>query len=302
MQATEKGQLNMRSQIWLLAALLTILVIVSATLAGTCVYSYAHQSDSEISLSKGNTDKKSRNQSTIANYTGTQAQKQAKKYDMKVSDAKKVWRTETAVELFKVRYRNGKGEVTVQSSGKDKIIAPGTDGKYSFALKNTGNGTLDYKVWVETQIHSNNAKIKELPLKARMSNEKDWLFGNSNAWKQAKDLDGIQTRQVLEAGKQMEYNLYWQWPFEQGTDENDTSLGNLSADDTLTYTIKIHTLATEAQTTPDGKTQPHHSGSLLDRVKTADTADLALWAGIFAVAAGAIFVLIIWKKKRETQE
>lgn len=305
MQAQSVKQLNRKNQIWLLAALLTILVIASAALAGTCLYTYAHQSDSEISLKQG--DANSQAKSASATYKGTQAKKQAKKYDMKVTDAKKVWTTETAVELFKVRYRNGKGEVTVQSAGKDKVVAPGTDGKYSFALKNTGSKALDYKVWVETKLNIDNSKIKELPLQARMSSEKGWLLGDKKNWENAKKLDGVETKQTVDAGKQVEYNLYWQWPFEQGTDATDTSLGNLAANNTLTYTVKIHTLAMESLS----DSNPGHGGKsgqtsgtrgFLARVKTADTARLAMWAGICAVAAGVVLVLIIWKRKKETQE
>lgn len=304
MQATKSRKLNTQNQIWLLVTLLVILVAVSAALAGTCLYSYAHQSDNEISLYSGSSNKQS--QSKTMTYQGTQAKKQVQKTALKVNDTKKVWSTETPVELFKVRYRNSKGEVTAESSGKDKIIAPGTDGKYSFTLKNTGNKSMKYKVQIEAEVTGGKEQIAEVPLEARMSDGDNWLLGDDAQWKDFQKLDGISTSKSLAAGKQTEYTMYWKWQFERGKDEEDTALGNAEKKDDLTYTVKIHTLAVE-NLTPDNNepgTGKNGTGkrSILDRIKTGDTADLALWAGIFALAAGMIFVLIIWKKKREEQE
>lgn len=307
MQATKTRKLNTQNQIWLLVTLLVILVAVSVALAGTCLYSYAHQSDNEISLYNGSANKQSRSKTTT--YQGTQAKRQVQKTALKVNDAKKVWSTETPVELFKVRYRNGKGEVTAESSGKDKIIAPGTDGKYSFALKNTGNKAMKYKVQIEAEVTGGKDQIAGVPLEARMSDGDNWLLGDDAQWKDFQKLDGISTSKSLAAGKQTEYTMYWKWQFERGKDEEDTALGNAEKKDDLTYTVKIRTLAVEDLTSgKNGENEPGTDDSstgkrsILNRIKTGDTADLALWAGIFAVAAGMILVLIIWKKKRKVQE
>ena len=100
--------------------------------------------------------------------------------------------------------------------------------------------------------------------------------------------------------------MYWKWQFEQDRDEEDTALGNAENQDDLTYIVKIRTLAVEnlASDENGAGTDKNNAGinNILDRVKTGDTAELAMWAGILALSAGVILLLIIWKKKREAQE
>lgn len=288
--------------VWLYTCLLVVLVGVTAAVLGTCLYRFVHRSDYSISLYKGQINKNvaqgSSTGSTTVVYTGEKAQTQAKKYDFNVKDSKHIWSTETAVELFKISYANENGDITVRSAGKDKVIAPGTEGSYTFDLKNTGTKTADYKVWVETRIDS---KITGMPLQTRMSGADGWLLGGKNEWKQASDLDGISTEEELDAGKSAEYVIYWQWPFEQGTDEMDTNLGNLTVNQQLTYTVIIHTLATEStkgSAGGTGETTEKKDSVLSKIVKTGDTSHILMWSIILAAAAVMIF-LVLFRRKRE---
>lgn len=296
---------NNSQPVWLYTCLLVVLVVVTATVLGTCLYRFVHQSDYSISLYKGQISNRnaaksnSGNVSTIVR-TGQEAQTQAKKYDFNVRDAKKIWSTETAVELFKVSYANENGDITVRSAGGDKVIAPGTEGSYTFDLQNTSTKTADYKIWVETRIAS---KITGMPLQTRMSGHKGWLLGSKNEWEEASALDGISTEEEIAAGKNAEYTIYWQWPFEQGTDENDTKIGNLTVNQQLTYTVIIHTLAAEAAPgngdgSGNGQEQAKKPSILSKIVKTGDSSNILMWS-VILIIAGVIIVVVLFRKRKK---
>lgn len=315
--ATPPKKLNTHSHhIWLAAFLLAILVVISAAVVGGCLYAYVHRSDCVISLYEGNVTVDEQNspqktasilpqnspivQSKATQYRGSQASGQAAKYGFKVEDTQQVWQTDTSVDLFKSSYSNKDGKVTVSSANGDNVIAPGTSGKYTFTLKNAGTKAADYKVWVETEISSN---IASLPFQIKMSGNDGWLLGGKNAWEQMSELDGVSLTERVDAGKTADYTFYWQWPFEQGDDEADTLLGNAGdwtgGSQDLTYTVTIHTLASESASQSDSGNGKENS--LLKAVKTGDDAPVALWC---AGMAGAVCVIgwLIWLKKKKKEE
>ena len=312
MQSANKIKSNKKSHtqsIWLLTSFLIVMVVTSAAVLGMCLYIYANPSDSKISLYKGEQADQTnqiikrktitQNKSTSHKYTGDQAKQQARKQGINVEDNTQVWTTDTEIELFKISYKNNKGEVTVKSANKDKVIAPGTDGSYTFDLKNTSKKSADYKVWVETSITSN---ITGMPLQTRMSGAKGWLLGSKHNWEDANKLDGITTTETLDAGKTAQYKIYWQWPFEQGKDEEDTNVGNISVNQQFTYKVVIHTLTAattntknKAVNTPTNKKPVN----IIQAIKTGDTAQIMKWAILLGVSAGIILILIFWKRRKE---
>ena len=312
MQPANKNQTKQKSHnhsIWLLTSFLTVLVVASAAVLGMCLYVYANPSDSKIDLYKGEEAEQtnqiikrktiSQNKSSSHKYTGAQAKQQAKNQGLNVEDNTQVWTTDTEIELFKLSYKNNKGEITVKSANKDKVIAPGTDGSYTFDLKNTSKKSADYKVWVETSITSN---ITGMPLQTRMSGAKGWLLGSKHNWEDANKLDGITTTETLDAGKTAQYKIYWQWPFEQGKDEEDTNLGNISVNQQFTYKVVIHTL-TAATTNTKNKAVNAPTNkkpvNIIQAIKTGDTVQIMKWAILLGVSAGIILILIFWKRRKE---
>ena len=129
-----------------------------------------------------------------------------------VEDAKQIWTTETSVDLFQKNYKGQDGNITISRSDSQKVIAPGSEGSYTFTLKNTGSQTADYKVWVETDISPN---LSGAELETRMSGQTGWLRGGRGTWKAISDLDGVSEESHLAAGKSTDYTISWQWPFEQ---------------------------------------------------------------------------------------
>ena len=64
----------------------------------------------------------------------------------RVTDKDTVWKGNTQVEIFRASYANGESQITVKSSDGDKLIAPGTENSYTFALENTADGPVAYSM------------------------------------------------------------------------------------------------------------------------------------------------------------
>ena len=301
---------NQSNIVWLTAFVLAVLVAATIAVVGTCLYNYAHRSDCEISLYQGQVDSSEKSeqqyasnqapkaiiQSRAVQYTGTQAKQQSEQSAFSVRDAEQVWKTETAIELFKADYRNSDGAVTVKSEDGDSVAAPGTEGSYTFSLKNTGNAAADYKIWVEAKLSSN---MTDVPIETRMSGYSGWLLGGKNQWEQASALNGVEAEETIGAGKTVEYTIYWQWPFERDDDAADTALGNAAVSQDMTYTVTIYTLTAAASGNGNQSDQTDQTGKpFWNAVKTGDDMNLTLWMAVLIVSAGVVVYLIILKKRK----
>lgn len=310
---TKKNSIKIknRSFVWPAALILSVLVLVSVAVAGACIYNYVHCSACEISLYKGQIknqkagrakqaqQQRSILKSKVAKYTGTKAKQRSQKNAFDVEDADKVWETETAIELFKSEYKNKDGKVTVKSADGKHVIAPGTEGQYTFDIKNTSDTPANYKIWVEANLSSN---IEGVPIQTRMSGQNGWLLGSKNNWKQATALDGVTTKETIGSGKTAEYTIYWQWPFEQGDDKADTDLAEASVDQEMSYTVTIHTMAA-ASTTPDKNPSETTKRKYFVRgVKAGDTAQILTWAILLGLSAGILLLILLLKKRKNKEE
>lgn len=301
------------SNIWLLVFLLSILVAATAAFIGSFLSVYAHKSDCIISLEDGVTG--GEHMLSVQNLS-TGSGSGSRTVSGKSAN---VHSTITEVELFKTSYNNASGEVTVQSANSDKIVAPGTDGKYVFTLANTGKRDADCKIRVDAEI---NFGFSELPIQIRMSGRNGWLIGDENTWKNVSSLDTAAEQEYLEAGSSAEYTIYWQWPFENGADEFDTMLGNLQSDQEnafaanqdITYTVTIYTEATDAEPQQNtGTSHAHkHSGSAeeesaspvqpilsLISAKTGDDSRPFIWLGLIVIVIAGMGGWLYVRRHRE---
>lgn len=246
-------------------------------------------------------------------YTAPTTASRARKAGFQVNDDDVVWSTDTPVELFQSSYQNASGEVTVHSGNTDHIVAPGTDGKYTFTLNNTGRQKINYKVWVEAEVTT---PMADFPVKARMTGRNGWMAGDDDSWVATESLDGVSEESSLAAGKSSEYTIYWQWPFEQNPDEVDTQMGNLSIDQEISCKIRICTLATESSGSGGGS----HGGEednntpagVIDAVgwvisdvfvpKTGDNANIWWWIGWIILAAAGITLCLYIRQRRKEQD
>lgn len=305
------------SIVWVTALFLTLLVILTVAVIGAYFYRYVHRSGCQISLYDGQvketarvveqtTSQKSPNpiiESRAASYSGNQAKQQLEESPFKVKDGNQVWETVTAIELFKTEYKNADGVVTVKSADGEAVIAPGTEGQYTFSLKNTSNIAADYIVSVDAKLNSN---ITGVPIQMRIGSDTGWLLGDKDHWVEATDLESLAAEETMDAGKATEYTIYWQWPFEhegdmEDTDLGDTNLGDVSLAQGLSYTVTIRTLAvaeTEDNHLPGGQTQKPS----IEAGKTGDNTHVLFWCVVFSVSAGILFFILILRKRKNDRK
>ncbi len=206
-----------------------------------------------------------------------------------VYDADKTWGKDTEIEIFHAYY-DETGEVTVETSNGDSLIAPGTGDKYYFHVKNTGNTRLKYDVKAEASVHFTvNDQDLELPLEVRFYNhDGDFFVGTKSTWEPLEELDGVKDSGSLSANHYAKYTLQWQWPFE-GDDTLDTMLGNMAAEgDEISVRVKFHVNAS-ADSSSSGGGLP----------QTGDSSNIALWAGLFVCSGFGLVILLFGRRKEE---
>ena len=208
----------------------------------------------------------------------------------KAEDDRQVWTTETQIDIFKVTYENGNGEITVASDNGEKVFAPGTDNSYTFKLINTGDVTLAYDL--ELRAYYTPDTI-DLPIDARLNRyDGYWLTPDTGEYVDVLTLNGLTDADKLGAGKYTYYTIDWRWLFESGHDDVDTMLGNMAVDQDLTLTIEILTTATATEEPGGGITVPD----------TGDNTNTILWLCLCFGSALLIILLLYYRKSIKEEE
>ena len=167
--------------------------------------------------------------------------------DVEVSDDEVIWETNKEVNIFRTKEVNESGQVVVESSNGDKIIAPGMEGSYRFYIKNKGNIALNSKTVLGVEFIAENLDYdySKLPIEIRFVNYqgKD-LTGKG--WVSVDEVDTCIDELTLGKNRYAYYTLEWRWLFETGDDDFDTLLGDLSVDSKVELTVNIAVSATQA--------------------------------------------------------
>ena len=140
-------------------------------------------------------------------------------------------------DIFSAEYKNGKGEVTVQSlDGKD-VIAPGTGDEYTFRIKNDDDVAIDYSIKPVVKYTG----TEKLPLEIRLiSPDEEYLIGGPKAWGTFDDLSKLELSGTLDKEEIDSYELEWRWVFERGDDAGDTALGNAPEGIGISVGMEMH--------------------------------------------------------------
>lgn len=231
--------------LWVFVTLLAIGCLAAAAIAGTIYYRSADQTDLTIDLIPENgytvervisLDQMAAPAQTLADSRWTVLpQQMAGLYEIR-DQYDVVWDTDTKVEIFKTSYTNEKNEITVAGKGSEKVIAPGTENDYTFALRNNGSGTVDYKVTMKA-FFEGLSDDKVIPVEVRVTGVNGWLLGDGITWAPVLQLNEVEESAVVYSRNAAVYKLEWRWPFESGQDELDTWLANQEEEITLTIQI-----------------------------------------------------------------
>lgn len=199
-----------------------------------------------------------------------------------IYDDDTIWEGQTDVEIFSVSYENGEGRVTVKSDRGDNVLAPGTQQEYTFTLHNTGDVGLDYILSLEAYFSDGE---KTIPVQARLLDyEGKYLLGSEEKYVDVLELNKVQEENSISAGYIAPYTLQWQWPFE-GDDAYDTWLGDLAANEDISLTIVIRTVAVLGG-----------EGGLPE---TGDRGMIITAVAMVASLAGLLTVVLLPKRKQE---
>lgn len=274
------------SAVWLAAALLAILLLITWALLAAMLGAHAAPQDT-IALTPGQS-KNALYQTFYRSVQGTPG--------MTTQDDTATWETTTDVDLFKSSYTNAQGRVSVKSADGRNVVAPGTTGTYTFSIRNTGNTVLAYTVSMESAFTLSDNSI---PMQFRLRRGADWLVGGEGEWCTLQTLNAYTGDSTLNPEKIDEYQLEWQWPFE-GDNAADTRLGSITvnaaagtAAAAADADFKL-TIITTAETAENAPAVNADGDLLVQPLFTPRT--LALLVLDLAVLA-ALLLLLLWRRR-----
>ena len=158
-----------------------------------------------------------------------------------------VWESNEKIPLFSSEYVNGENKVTIASQNGDKVIAPGYETFYEFALYNNGNMAVVHETDLDFKLKVANSELENytFPLKVRLyDTEGNYLIGSKTEWIPVEDASVAFHPGTLGATSYKKYTLELKWEFEGGQDELDTLYGN-EAGEGVWLTLGINTYAEE---------------------------------------------------------
>lgn len=166
-----------------------------------------------------------------------------KKPNTEIVDNEQIWGNNTKINIFRTKEINEDGQIVVESSNGEKIIAPGMEGDYSFEIRNIGNMAVDAKTILSVEIVTNLEEIDELPIEVRFMNYKgEDLF--EGGWININDYQECLSELTLGKKSYVDYKFFWRWAYESGNDAFDTLLGNLATGQELSVAVNIVSSAT----------------------------------------------------------
>lgn len=187
------------------------------------------------------------------------------------------------IDLFNTSYLNDSGEVTVESQNGENVVAPGTEGKYIFKIKNTGLRPVDYDIDVFSEIEE---KYKDIPVEVRVwKYDGGWISNKAGEWQPLSNSNIASSNDYLNVGREHYYTVYWRWNFD-GDDNLDTWFGDEASKEDIPFKVYIETTASES-TSPE-----------------IDNGTCFPWwiIGLLLIFIGLLIFLILLKRKKEENE
>lgn len=165
------------------------------------------------------------------------------------------------VDLFQNSYTNTNDDTVVASSDAWKVIAPGTEGHYSYDV--SGSAETNFKVSQELVV-INNVVLEDAS--GNVYYDPIEFSTDGTTWMNADDFNAAHpaTADVVYAANtyaSVKGTIYWRWQFETGHDALDTELGSKAVANPADYVISAKISATVEQTQEAATSHPYVSVS-----------------------------------------
>lgn len=130
-----------------------------------------------------------------------------------------------SIELFRIEYENESGEITVQGTNGENVVAPGTTVSYDIRLRNNDEVVIDFVMLPTVSFLTGDAVPVEFKI---MDDYGNYILGDADTWASSDDMNGLEHRGSIHPGEVFTYHVSWQWVFEvsDNQDAYDTYLGN----------------------------------------------------------------------------
>ena len=195
--------------------------------------------------------------------------------------------SDSELHIFSAYYTDANGELTIQSSKGDKVVAPGAHSSYTIRLRNNDEIAIDYEIAPHVIIIGTR---ESFPMLVRMRDAQgNYILGSAEEWVSVQRLKRFTYTGTLKKEEAADYVFEWMWPYESGNDELDTSLGNNENNVGLEVSFAFHSVA-NLSLEPNGG---------LDNPDITKTIALAIVA--FALLAAATILTIYIIKKRNAE-
>lgn len=165
------------------------------------------------------------------------------------------------------------------------VVAPGSEGSYSFTVENTARFPLKYEISFDEENQYG------VPLEYRLKGEDGYL---TEDWTSATELAGIE--EELTNNSEAGYTLEWRWIF-NGDTERDTAIGRQAAESGVPYTLKLSYVAKQ-----NGEAvNPPQPGSP-DSPQTGDNSNLPLWIALMLCSGTALMLTMLLRRRYDYEE
>ena len=175
-------------------------------------------------------------------------------FDMDDGSGNLMFSTESEQQLFQAFYASADGsDFSVQSATGAPVVAPGTQGEYTFRINNPDDFDVFYSVTLDG-LFSIEGTDHLIPIVVRMKgHDGEYLIGSDYHWEKISKLKSISDAGTLKGKSSRYYTLEWTWPYESDNDELDTMLGmgnfslgdasTLKPNEVLEFTLQVETNA-----------------------------------------------------------
>ena len=193
------------------------------------------------------------------------------------------------LELFRIEYENGSGDVTVKGVNADHVVAPGTSVDYDVRLRNNDDVIIDFMMVPNVEFLNGDPVPVEFKIVDAYGN---YVLGSESQWASADAMNDSTHKGSIHPGEVYTYHISWQWAFE-GDDAYDTYLGSQTGEDLPGVRVSIET---DSSANPVAPRDNKHMAHLLGDGFGCCWCCYLIWLLILVCL---VLVIWVWKLKRK---